>query len=462
MSTRAAAALLSLFAACAYDALGPGPREGTDEAADAGPLDRDAGVDDGVGDGGVGDGGVGDGGANDGGANDGGAGGCGDGTTGAGETCDGDCPTSCPAQAGCARWTLRGSATECSAWCEQIAVTTCANADGCCPGACTIATDSDCDCPAVTCAEDACGRVSNACGEERDCGGCGGGERCVQNRCETLVGAACASDADCERLSCVSEAQSGFPAGYCTTDCERTADCPDGTVCDLLEGVCLRRCSTAAECRASGYACTAVGAGSSACLPFGAGTAGTGAACTSTASCAGGERARCLTEEDGFRGGYCSRLACTSDAACGAGGRCARLHGGLQACVRSCTDGASCRSAGYSCADHTDDGASECWPSGTGAGGLGTACEGVWDCQGGASARCLRDWPQGSCSRDCASDAACGTGGVCHKEFGEDAGFCVPSCSRGSNACRAGYACKWSNSAASGVCVPLDYGNNAL
>lgn len=72
---------------------------------------------------------------------------CNNGRLDAGETCDppGSCPSSCAvATDACMPNVLLGSASVCTAACVVQAVTECANADGCCPGACTPANDSDC------------------------------------------------------------------------------------------------------------------------------------------------------------------------------------------------------------------------------------------------------------------------------------------------------------------------------
>ncbi|MEZ4402357.1 MAG: DUF2271 domain-containing protein [Kofleriaceae bacterium] len=70
---------------------------------------------------------------------------CGNGTVDSGETCDGDCPTACPAPAdACQANTLTGSAGACTAACAISTITACVADDGCCPTGCTDATDTDC------------------------------------------------------------------------------------------------------------------------------------------------------------------------------------------------------------------------------------------------------------------------------------------------------------------------------
>lgn len=72
---------------------------------------------------------------------------CGNGTVDAGETCDGaSCPTSCAATGdACQVNTLGGSAAACTAACAVVAITACADGDGCCPSGCTALDDMDCD-----------------------------------------------------------------------------------------------------------------------------------------------------------------------------------------------------------------------------------------------------------------------------------------------------------------------------
>jgi len=69
---------------------------------------------------------------------------CGNGIIDSGETCDGNCPTACPAM-NCRARTLTGSAATCDAQCVDAGVqTACVNKDGCCPAGCTTVNDSDC------------------------------------------------------------------------------------------------------------------------------------------------------------------------------------------------------------------------------------------------------------------------------------------------------------------------------
>ena len=70
---------------------------------------------------------------------------CGNGTIESpNETCDGNCPTSCPARTSCeSDGVLTGNPEYCSSACHYDAMP-CQGGDGCCPVGCTEANDSDC------------------------------------------------------------------------------------------------------------------------------------------------------------------------------------------------------------------------------------------------------------------------------------------------------------------------------
>jgi MYXO-CTERM domain-containing protein len=77
---------------------------------------------------------------------------CGNGVADTGETCDpmiasgqsGACVTECTASAdACMPNTLVGAATSCDAACEVVTISTCVDADGCCPDGCD-GLDADC------------------------------------------------------------------------------------------------------------------------------------------------------------------------------------------------------------------------------------------------------------------------------------------------------------------------------
>jgi hypothetical protein len=71
---------------------------------------------------------------------------CGNGVLEKGEQCDppASCPAACPNR-GCTKFTLEGSAGECTAICKEAGQeTACKPGDGCCPMGCTVADDDDC------------------------------------------------------------------------------------------------------------------------------------------------------------------------------------------------------------------------------------------------------------------------------------------------------------------------------
>lgn len=75
---------------------------------------------------------------------------CGNDVKEPGETCEPKigCPTSCNDGNKCTTDSLGGSATTCDATCTFSPITACRGGDGCCPGGCGYADDSDCALPA--------------------------------------------------------------------------------------------------------------------------------------------------------------------------------------------------------------------------------------------------------------------------------------------------------------------------
>jgi hypothetical protein len=75
----------------------------------------------------------------------------------------------------------------------------------------------------------------------------------------SLVGAACASNGDCDSR-CVSSDH--YPGGMCTLTCASNANCPDGTSCiDDAGGICAVNCRLPGDCALFGapYACDSKG-----------------------------------------------------------------------------------------------------------------------------------------------------------------------------------------------------------
>jgi len=68
------------------------------------------------------------------------------------------------------------------------------------------------------------------------------------------VGAACATDRDCEKR-CVFEDDFGGASGYCTLGCATDQECPAGTACITTQGgICAVTCNTNADCAGFGRA----------------------------------------------------------------------------------------------------------------------------------------------------------------------------------------------------------------
>lgn len=143
---------------------------------------------------------------------------CGNGTLDPDELCDGDCPTSCDATpATCERFQLVGDISTCSARCESTPVTTCTDADGCCPSICNASTDADCVVPLT------CGNGQPDEGELCDGDDCP--TSCTPtNACEPLelIGSAQTCDAECVSSGPITECGSGD--GCCPTGCDSNSD----------------------------------------------------------------------------------------------------------------------------------------------------------------------------------------------------------------------------------------------
>jgi hypothetical protein len=136
---------------------------------------------------------------------------CGNGVMEAGEKCDGNCPTSCPAQ-GCQRRTLQGDPAQCTAECVNTTlITGCASGDGCCPGGCTSVNDGECMCQCGN------GVVEPACSEKCD------------GNCPT----------SCPPMGCQLRMLSGSP-GSCTAECVNAGT---RTTCASNDGCCPSGCN---------------------------------------------------------------------------------------------------------------------------------------------------------------------------------------------------------------------------
>ncbi|KYF92586.1 hypothetical protein BE20_11335 [Sorangium cellulosum] len=214
----------------------------------------------------------------------------------------------------------------------------CDTDDTCWPG-CT----SDAQCPeAGTCADDGfCGAPASP------------------------DGSACADDGDCTGEWCISQADYGFPGGYCSGFCGLDTECTGGGTCYMepgdTTGICLTACTTDSDCRggyicdadntcypactsdaqcSDGYVCNALGY----CDPP-AGDGADGDACTADADCAGGF---CFSDADGWPGGYCTGPCTPGADDCAGGGYCDSDSEGNSACIAECGTTDDCRD-GYVC-----------------------------------------------------------------------------------------------------------------
>jgi hypothetical protein len=137
------------------------------------------------------------------------------------------CPVACPAAGACTVVELAGTGSACSARCVARAIGTCGARDGCCPPACTAATDPDC--PAV-------------CGD----GVVSPGEACDRGISAGLAGSCPPSCDDAD--ACTSDFASGSLAG-----CSRVCTHDRITACRGGDGCCPPGCTAAtdADCAAT-------------------------------------------------------------------------------------------------------------------------------------------------------------------------------------------------------------------
>lgn len=175
------------------------------------------------------------------------------------------------------------------------------------------------------------------------------------------VGRACRSASDCGGGSCMTTipiANTPYPDGYCTGQCNRDEECGERGVCvpGLFgrAGSCYLGCDDAHPCEREGYRCRVVsnvGRCIAAPPPLPDGRAGS--ACASDSDC-GGAAMSCNTSlgSTPAPGGYCS-VACAVSEDCGKGGVC--INGisivtiASGRCLKACTSASECRE-GYECA----------------------------------------------------------------------------------------------------------------
>ncbi len=284
-------------------------------------------------------------------------------------------------------------------------------------------------------------------------------------------GTACADASACmgTEAACITEADQGFPAGYCTSSCTSDAQCGSTGVCliDDTGGLCLASCDSDANCR-EGYTCQDVN-GAQACFPAPPDYGTVGSTCTpddvgAAAEC--GEDGACLGEDNGFPGGYCIGECTGAPSVCPDGTQCVTGFGdgtnNFDLCLDGCSSAADCRD-GYACANLDDDGFGECWPTNTEGEAPGAACAADANGMGGKeclglNGQCLDpssgiDFPEVGycisqcdfagdcidgahctenlfnipvCLQDCASDADCGSGLTCQDLNSDGVNECMP------------------------------------
>lgn len=164
----------------------------------------------------------------------------------------------------------------------------------------------------------------------------------------------------------------------------------------------------------------------------------------------------CLTDEDGFPGGYCTTEDCSLNG-CPILSECFAIDlpsGSKEVCLALCDSNNQCDRDGYECFDV--DGTNVCLPAdGVGqgrakAGEVGAACAGDSECEDNGAV-CLSNLPSGYCSVNCDS-GGCPTDSHC-EQLG-DSSFCYRNCDD-SRECRPGYQCS-SDGLSAPSCVPED------
>ncbi len=285
-------------------------------------------------------------------------------------------------------------------------------------------------------------------------------------------GTACADASACmgTEAACITEADQGFPAGYCTSSCTSDAQCGSTGVCLIDEngsGLCLAACGSDANCRED-YTCQNVSGVAQACFPAPPDYGTIGGECTSddagnTADC--GEVGLCADDSFGFPGGYCVG-PCVGDSDCGEGGNCVADFFTWQdangtandngTCMDACASADDCRD-GYGCVDYDTDGVGECVPSNTEGEAPGAACaaDGL-ECSG-LLGQCLGEasgFPDaGYCISFCDVEGACIDGSHCSDGIFTGFEICVQDCATDAD-CGDGLTCQDIDQDGANECMP--------
>jgi hypothetical protein len=239
------------------------------------------------------------------------------------------------------------------------------------------------------------------------------------------------------------------------------SDCGAGAHCGFREsatgaGVCLKNCAQDGDCRTPAYQCFDFdGAGTLECAPVGTGTGRVGDACRNYGDCSGGQGAVCFTvANQNVKDGYCTHT-CSMTTSCPTGSHCDTFG----FCLKDCTSDGDCRGNGYACYDADGDMRKDCWSSANGAGAIGAACAGYWDCAGGPYGDCFPDpsWPGGYCTLLCEAGAAtCASGSECvvlNSSNPMQTHYCLDECANVGE-CRSGYRCADAGGSPALECIP--------
>jgi hypothetical protein len=126
-------------------------------------------------------------------------------------------------------------------------------------------------------------------------------------------------------------------------------------------------------------------------------------------------------------------------------------------CLKTCTNGTTCRTPYYDCFDVDGDGSTECAPLGSGSGAVGAPCARDADCAGGQLGFCYVEpyFKGGYCTLGCDTSNPCPGGSVC----GTD-GICYKTCSMPSDCRSDGYMC--GNTGAGNGCIGAGTGTAAI
>jgi len=252
---------------------------------------------------------------------------------------------------------------------------------------------------AVTFWVDSCGVL----GQEKEACPCG----CSDNGLECFR---CQCNPDCAGRECGPDGC----GGTCSPGCSEDKICSDEGQCQCEQGqslcrnVCTDLQSDPANCGSCGHACQGnEECNQGVCDPPGE----IGDSCMADEEC--GEQGYCLSESQGFFGGYCLALNCTDDRPCPAGNDCYTLFSdGTTACIRHCLDNSDCRfDEGYIC----DRQYQVCWP-----GCLGDQDCPMWYTCNPETRECEEQPP---CSEgDCSDGEVCDNDGHCVVDVGAGPG----------------------------------------